>query len=250
MPAIPVNHNVKEQLDLNSKFQKLIGGISNELIKRDVYWSDGTSNPARYAFFAFFVAAVIIFLIMICFVNAKRMRTGRAPIITSYLAPPSYNQSQVAYEGQTATNLPTYTENANPQQDVGFYDKNGNFIPAKTQSYQETTLSETTDTDDIQLSNNPNNNNTNNQYRTQNDQPEIAYTNPSITDPQPSDMVYRRPDGPPPSKTYNTENNVYAGTNSNANTTTIVGTSNSENDTTELPPYQPPETPLPTHYKN
>ncbi|VEU22553.1 DEKNAAC103496 [Brettanomyces naardenensis] len=67
---------------------------------------------------------------MTCFVNARRMRAGRQPLVSRYLAPPSYYQSETQYQGNQPQ-LPTYTEEANPMQDVGYYDAQGNFVPAK-----------------------------------------------------------------------------------------------------------------------
>lgn len=233
MPII--NHINNDSISF--KFRKLISGLNSELQKRDssdnVFFSD-SSNAARYAFFAFVVAAFVVFILLVCVVNKRRIKSGRSPVISSYLAPPSYNQSQVAYEGQTTTNLPTYTPNPNANQDVGFYDKNGNFIPTSVQNVNDNSI----ELNDITLvDNNDNDNNTNNNNNS-NRIPENAYIqNSSINDNQlASDMSYRRPDGPPPSRVYDNSN-------------TIVGSSaTADNDA--LPAYSPPETPIQSHYKS
>lgn len=236
----------------SSQFRKLVSGIRHELQRRDDYGFYDDSNPARYAFFAFFVAAIVIFIGMVCVVNAKRMKAGRTPVISSYLSPPSYHQSQVAYEGQTATNLPTYTPAPNAQQDVGYYDKNGNFIPT-TITTTDTTADESNFSNQMHQGNgsielldtntNTEANNTadatNNRLYERNDSGALptAHTEaPGINDPQSlSDMSYKRPSGPPPSKTYNS--------NSMA-----VGSSSKVDD--ELPPYDAPEPPSQSHYKS
>ena len=221
---------------------KIIRSINknNNLFKRDMWYSDG-GDAGRYAFFAFFVLAIIVFIIMTCVINVKRMKSGRAPVISSYLSPPNYHQSQTAYEGQVVTNLPTYTPAANPNQDVGYYDKNGNFIPANS------------------TINNNNNNNNNNEITTTtnsielNDNPyQQPYINDNNQNPNQSlnEMSYRRPDQPPPNITYQPPS-----------TSMIVGSSSEENNNEnngntnepELPPYIAPEAPpLPdkSHYRS
>ncbi|QPG73684.1 hypothetical protein FOA43_000997 [Brettanomyces nanus] len=99
------------------------------LIKRQG-WYQNSGNNARYAFLAFLIAVVVIIFTMTCFVNLRRIRAGRRPFVSRYLAPPSYYQSERQYETAPPP-LPTYTAEANPQQDVGYYDQNGKFVPAK-----------------------------------------------------------------------------------------------------------------------
>lgn len=97
-------------------------------------------DNSRYAFVGFAVAAIIVFVTVTCYVNFRRAKRGQTPIVASFLTPPSYGQSQVAYEGQVVTDLPTYTADPNPIQDVGYYDINGNFIPAdQTNTVHKTT---------------------------------------------------------------------------------------------------------------
>ncbi|KAG0684512.1 hypothetical protein C6P40_002705 [Pichia californica] len=253
--SFQLNSHTSKSSNFNSDLRKLVNGINNELKKRDLWYNDD-SDPARYAFFAFFIAGIIIFLIMICLANARRMKEGRTPLISSYLAPPSYNQSQVAYEGQTTTNLPTYTPNANVNQDVGFYDKNGNFIPTKVESQDgiiqdddnnnnNNTYSnenrngsiELTDTSDNGINTLNNQSNPFSHDTTTSNLPSQAHTDSNINDAQLSDMVYKRPDAPPPTKTYNLPY-------------TAVGSSNNNIDDEELPPYETPETPVKSHYKS
>lgn len=235
---------------------KLVSGIHQELEKRDNGWYGG-SDSGRYAFFAFFVAAIVIFVVMVCTVNIRRAKAGRAPFISSYLAPPNYYQSQTAYEGQTNTSLPTYTPNANPTQDVGYYDKNGIFIPSSTvpvdsnNNNDENTGRRDNNTGYIYNSNGNGNiemvdtdiSNTNsgsNPFNQSNDQSTSlpnAYTQtPNVYEAQNlSDMSYKRPAAPPPSRVYD-------------NSTSAVGSSTDK--TNDLPPYTAPETPDQSHYKS
>ncbi|KAG7722372.1 hypothetical protein KL949_000574 [Ogataea haglerorum] len=92
------------------------------------YWSY-SNDGSKYAFFAFLAAIIIIFLIFTCMLNVRRIRRGRTPIISQYLAPPSYYQSQHQSPDANTVPLPAYTEQPNPNQDIGYYDNNGNFIP-------------------------------------------------------------------------------------------------------------------------
>lgn len=157
-------------------------------------------DQSRYAFIAFAVAAVIIFITATCYVNFKRAKRGRAPVVSSFLAPPSYGQSQVAYEGQVVTNLPTYTADANPLQDVGYYDINGNFISADHDTSGPHKNVNGIELDDQQLP----------RVHTQQQQ-------------APSDgVVYQRPPIPPPGRLRNTSPSA------------------GDNTTTELPNYSPP----------
>ncbi|ODQ48239.1 hypothetical protein PICMEDRAFT_16049 [Pichia membranifaciens NRRL Y-2026] len=254
MPAIPPPHTGADG-DAGSQLQKLLAGLNHELERRDYDGFYGNSNPGRYAFFAFFAAAFIIFIVMICTVNARRLKSGRAPVISSYLSPPSYHQSQAAYGGETAaTNLPTYTPAPNAQQDVGYYDKNGNFIPTNVTT-AETTADASNGSNlahpengSIELLDTSNPNTNPNTYNNSNpfggavpatDALPTAHTQePGINDPQNvSEMSYKRPSGPPPSQVYNSPE------------APAVGSSNKVADN-DLPPYEAPEAPSPTHYKS
>lgn len=102
------------------------------LNKRD--WGDGWSNSgsARWAFFAIFIALIILVVVGTLRVNKKRSRQGVQPIYgTRWLTPPSYGQSQTVYntrnEPDITTNyVPTYTERA-AETDMGYYDNQGTF---------------------------------------------------------------------------------------------------------------------------
>ncbi|GMF03104.1 unnamed protein product [[Candida] boidinii] len=101
--------------------------VYNELSKRA--WNDG-SNGGRWAFFVFVIALIVILFAMVCYTNIRRMRRGAAPIRgTTWITPPSYYQSQNQYQSSPANQLPAYTANPNPNQDAGFYDKDGIFVP-------------------------------------------------------------------------------------------------------------------------
>ncbi|AWU73452.1 uncharacterized protein C5L36_0A00640 [Pichia kudriavzevii] len=219
-----------------SQLRKLARGISHELKRRDsFYYGDDGSDAARYAFFAFAVVALILFIFFTCVVNKRRLRTGRSPIISSYLAPPNYQQSQSQYNANTTggANLPTYTPNANPSQDVGYYDKNGNFIPAIKDS-QGNVLNPNPD-----LVNNSTINNTGVELST--DIPTAHTQPPNIYEPQSTnDMTYTRPNGPPPTQTYNTSP-IQMGTSSS--------NMNELDDDPELPPYEAPPLPEKSHYR-
>lgn len=97
------------------------------------YWDDGYSS-ARYGFIGFVVAALLIFVIGTCLVNRRRLQQGRTPFVSSYLAPPSY--AQASGDSQTQP-LPAYTADANPNQDVGYYDPSGNFVPTQVPAVEE-----------------------------------------------------------------------------------------------------------------
>lgn len=221
---------------------KLINGINSELNKRAVIWTTSDSQPARYAFFAIFAAAFVFFIVLICCVNNKRRKQGRAPMISSYLAPPNYSQSQNQYGNQTPNELPTYTPNANTQQDVGYYDKNGNFISANTVPINQNSNQPTSQSPHIPTAFQPSN--------TQ------SYNTVNV-----SQMSYSSPEGPPPNRAYTStymggssstaENNQPASPNLNVGSSS---TSNIPSDA-QLPPYQPPVGGAPTipeksHYRN
>lgn len=242
---IITDSNCNNDSIVNNVF-KLFKGIDHELTKRD--WYSDSSDGGKYAFFAFFAAALIIFIIMICMVNIKRIKRGRAPIISSYLTPPSYHQSQVAYEGQTVTNLPTYTPNPNVNQDVGYYDKNGNFIPTTT-----TALNNNNDTNpnDSSFDNTNLNNPFNNGIEMENAYTQQVpssdaniyndnYSRPGM--PNPSQRTYNAEDLAVGSSTSNNSINLNNNDNSNINANTTPKTANDD-----LPPYIEPEIPSPSH---
>ncbi|OUM52625.1 hypothetical protein BVG19_g1830 [[Candida] boidinii] len=110
--------------------------IYDELSKRD--WNDG--NGGRWAFFVFVIALIVILFAMVCYTNIKRIKRGRAPIRgTNWITPPSYYQSQNVYQTSTSNQLPVYTANPNPNQDAGFYDKDGIFVPYDSFNMNENT---------------------------------------------------------------------------------------------------------------
>lgn len=235
---------------------KLLSGVNQELSKRLIYYSSDGSSPARYAFFAIFVAAFIFFIVMVCFVNNKRRKQGRAPMISSYLAPPNYYQSENQYNADAPTNLPTYTPAANPQQDVGYYDKNGNFITTATIPLSTTSPVSARDpqgsNQDAAFPNqqgNPFPNASTNQTSSQTGPPISPHiptafqssTSQSYNTVTVSGMSYTAPNGPPPTRTYNS--------------TFITGSAGSSSNDKDLPPYEAPsngEFPIPekSHYKN
>lgn len=100
----------------------------------DSTWS--TSGGARWAFFAIFLALVIIVVVGTMRVNKKRALRGGQPIYgTRWMTPPSYFQSQSQYNqpsghrqnpDEPSTYVPTYTATAN-EYDMGYYDNQGNF---------------------------------------------------------------------------------------------------------------------------
>ncbi|CAH6719644.1 protein Rcr1p [[Candida] jaroonii] len=104
-----------------------------EIGKRDL-WSN--NDGARWALFAIFILIILIVIGGTLKVNKKRTTNGLQPIYgTRWMTPPSYNQSQTQYDqpanggGDVPTNyVPTYTERANDQ-DMGYYDNNGEFHP-------------------------------------------------------------------------------------------------------------------------
>ncbi|ODV88162.1 hypothetical protein CANARDRAFT_58053 [[Candida] arabinofermentans NRRL YB-2248] len=124
MPALPISSpSASEQ--------------SFQLAKR--YWGDYSSGGAKYAFFAFLAIVVVFFFIFTCMVNVRRIKSGSKPLISSYLAPPAYYQVQ--QQNSLAQQLPTYTAQPNPNQDIGYYDQTGTFIPYnKPQTETDTEL--------------------------------------------------------------------------------------------------------------
>lgn len=229
---------------IHSDIQKLLAGVSDQLDKRAYIYTSDSTDGARYAFFAIFAAAFIIFIIMICFVNNKRRKQGRAPMISSYLAPPNYYQSEHAYnrnrDPETATNLPTYTPAPNPQQDVGYYDKNGNFITTSTvpQSNDESNPNPTTNSPNLATS------------PTSPTSPSIpvafqSTTSTSYNTVDVSHMSYSAPDGPPPTRTY--RSTFMTGSSSSAPDTELPSydeTTNQQNASVNVP------VPDKSHYKN
>lgn len=90
------------------------------------------NQGARWAFFAIFIAVILLVVVGTIRVNKKRYRVGRQPIYgTRWMTPPSYVQSQHQYNqprNQNQTYVPPYTAEAN-EQDMGYYDANGVFHP-------------------------------------------------------------------------------------------------------------------------
>ncbi|TID12958.1 hypothetical protein CANINC_005057 [Pichia inconspicua] len=222
---------------INNDIKKLLTGVSTQLDKRAIIYTSDSSDGARYAFFAIFAAAFIIFIIMICFVNNKRRKQGRAPMISSYLQPPNYYQSEHTYnrDPEVANNLPTYTPAPNPQQDVGYYDKNGNFITTSTIPLNDTS------NNNIPSTETPNDQQTPNIPLAFQSTTTTSYNTVDV-----SHMTYSPPDGPPPTRTYRS--------------TFMTGTSSSTAPApapapdSDLPPYDDStqSVPIPekSHYKN
>lgn len=105
--------------------------VERSIDKRDL-WS--SNEGARWAFFAIFIAIILLAMIGMIRVNKKRGSNGLQPIYgTRWMTPPSYIQSQSQYnqprrrdEGMPDSYVPTYSEQANDQ-DMGYYDNNGTF---------------------------------------------------------------------------------------------------------------------------
>lgn len=146
-----------------------------ELDKR--YYTTG------YGYFGFVALAIIIVLCLICAANSRRIKRGQNPYISQYLSPPTYMEAQGNNGGQAGApeNVPMYYQNANPNQDAGYYDANGNFVPSNkplspgSGDYQA----------NVQQAYLPNQT-TENMYQ----------TNGPVASP--STNNYTRPDGPPP----------------------------------------------------
>lgn len=241
-PTIP-----SDNPSLSFQLSKIVYGVNVELQKRDLYYD--SSGAGRYAFFAFFVAALVVFIVMTCLVNNRRMRAGRTPVISSYLAPPSYYQSQNSDDNE-GTNLPTYTQNANPNQDAGYYDKNGNFILTKSAPLDPN------NTDNISPNANSDQTPSQDNRLQQVYVPQQPYTgsvpnaytaSPNIYEAQNlDDMIYRRPDGPPPAQTYSSNSMMTGSSSSAANNNNNTNTNFQDN---SLPPYEAPPLPEKSRYK-
>ncbi|OBA19560.1 hypothetical protein METBIDRAFT_45884 [Metschnikowia bicuspidata var. bicuspidata NRRL YB-4993] len=112
-----------------------IHSVEHHLNRRYFYASDW-SGGARWAFFAIFIAIIVICVIGTIRVNKKRSRQGIQPIYgTRWMTPPSYFQSQDQYNQPARGDadiptayVPTYTEQANAN-DMGYYAPDGTFYP-------------------------------------------------------------------------------------------------------------------------
>lgn len=136
MPQISKIHHSDPVYVITTATKRSSASIS--LFRRD--WSDGyweTSNSARWAFFAIFIVLIIIIVLGTIRVNQKRAKHGVQPIYgTRWMTPPSYRQSQTAYDQPDhvrdpdlpSSYVPTYTATANENDyDMGFYDSKGVF---------------------------------------------------------------------------------------------------------------------------
>lgn len=120
------------------------------LDKRIYYYSSGSSwTWGRWILFALLIVGLAA---LIFGTNVRRRRRGAQPIVgTSWLAPPpSYGQAAAQNNNYNPNNpqmsqqpLPLYTENVN-QNDMGYYDSEGKFIPTSPQNayYEGFPLSE------------------------------------------------------------------------------------------------------------
>lgn len=105
-----------------------------DLSKRYVYGSSSWGGGARWAFFAIFIAVVIVVILGTFRANKKRTARGIEPIYgTRWMTPPSYLQSQHQYnqpQGRDAdmpsAYVPAYSARAN-EYDMGYYDQDGVF---------------------------------------------------------------------------------------------------------------------------
>ncbi|CDO94857.1 unnamed protein product [Kluyveromyces dobzhanskii CBS 2104] len=108
--------------------------------KRVYYYSNG--NSWQWGRWLLFGLLIVMVLAMVFSLNARRRRRGSQPIVgTSWLAPPpSYGQSSRNEANYNPNNpqmtqqpLPLYSENVN-QNDMGYYDNEGKFIPTSPQN--------------------------------------------------------------------------------------------------------------------
>lgn len=100
---------------------------STSVFKRDWCYY-GSCSPiwswARWIVLAFLLIVFSLLIVSTIRVNRRRRQQGRLPITgTSWLTPPSYTQTQ---QQQQQPYVPQYTEQANPN-DAGYYDNQGNF---------------------------------------------------------------------------------------------------------------------------
>lgn len=105
-------------------------------------YGDGwtSSGGARWAFFAIFIVFIIVVVFGTLRANKKRTSAGVQPIYgTRWMTPPSYLQSQNQQghrnrDPETSAYVPTYTAEATDNIDMGYYDAQGEFHPAKKSS--------------------------------------------------------------------------------------------------------------------
>lgn len=93
--------------------------------------SSSTWIWGRWIMLALLVGMLAVFTLMTMTANRRRASRGQAPIYgTAWLTPPSYRQSQAAYNQSSVVrdqeNVPMYTERAN-ENDLGYYDNQGVF---------------------------------------------------------------------------------------------------------------------------
>lgn len=105
-----------------------------DLNKRYVYGSSTWGGGARWAFFAIFIAVVIVVILGTFRANKRRTARGIQPIYgTRWMTPPSYFQSQHQYNQPQGRDsempsayVPAYSARAN-EYDMGYYDQDGVF---------------------------------------------------------------------------------------------------------------------------
>lgn len=139
-----------------------------------------------YAYFGFVALGIILLLFCICAANNRRIKRGQNPYISQYLSPPTYMESQ--HNGPSnqnqPENVPMYYQSANPNQDAGYYDANGNFVPSNKPAQTST-------------NNNDYNANVQQAYIPNENSEDMFYQ--QQTNASPSNQNYTRPAGPPPS---------------------------------------------------
>lgn len=89
--------------------------------------NSGWNNWGRWILLALIIGVFLISFLLVCTTNKRRLNRGQQPITgTSWIVPPSYNQSEQQYQSQAA---PPYNPNANSDPTAaGYYDQSGNFV--------------------------------------------------------------------------------------------------------------------------
>ncbi|QLG71886.1 hypothetical protein HG535_0C02360 [Zygotorulaspora mrakii] len=111
-----------------------------QYVKRADYWDDSGWEQGRWILFVVFAVALLMLILYTRMANRRRVLRGQAPIRgTAWISPPTYRQSQTQHNrgtGDPAEDyVPEYTERAN-NQDLGYYDQNGEFHLNSKVEYQ------------------------------------------------------------------------------------------------------------------
>lgn len=189
------------------------GPVLVQLEKR--YYATG------YAYFGFVALAIVLIMFFICAANSRRIKRGQNPYISQYLSPPSYIESQGNPQGQQQENVPMYYQSANPNQDAGYYDANGNFVPSNKP---------------LSPTNNAGYNSNVQQAYIPNDNSENMFYQQNTTGSTPV-QNYTRPAGPPPGRPVaETSSDGVAAAAGTAGTATAGGSGKNSAPIPEQPP--------------